>query len=149
MERGRNHVGISSNFILSSSLLLEYLSEISPTKEDIDDIFPLLNKFTARLYQNNGEFQGVDSLRHLLIHKGKSFDSMPPGSDSLKLKYYRAEYQRGHIWENMLAPIMNPPSPSEWVWIETPHSWVPQYTNLDIISRTIPTFTLCLLYPQS
>ena len=149
MERGRNHVGISSNFILSSSLLLEYLSEISPIKEDIDDIFPLLNKFTARLYQNNGEFQGVDSLRHLLIHKGKSFDSMPPGSDSLKLKSYRAEYQRGHIWENMLVPIMNPPSPSEWVWIETPHSWVPQYTNLDIISRNIPTFTLCLLYPQS
>ena len=45
------------------------LSEISPTKEDIDAIFPLLNKLTARLYQNNGEFQDVDSLRlHLLIH---------------------------------------------------------------------------------
>ena len=68
-------------------------SEISPTKEDIDAISPLLNKFTARLYQNNNEFQGVDSLRHLLIHKEKSFDNMPPGSDSLKLKYYRAEYQ--------------------------------------------------------
>ena len=118
------------------------LSEISPTKEDIDAIFPLLNKFTARLYQNNDEFQGVDSLRHLLIHKVKSFDSMRPGIDSLKLKSYRAEYQRGHIWENMLVPIMNPPSPSEWVWIETPHSWVPQYTNLDIISSNLPTFTL-------
>ena len=118
------------------------LSEISPTKEDIDAIFPLLNKFTARLYQNNGEFQGVDSLRHLLIHKVKSFDSMRPGIDSLKLKSYRAEYQRGHIWENMFVPIMNPPSPSEWVWIETPHSWVPQYTNLDIISSDLPTFTL-------
>ena len=104
------------------------LSEISPTKEDINAIFPLLNKFTARLYQNNDEFQGVDSLRHLLIHKGKSFDSMPSGSDSLKLKSYRAEYQGGHIWENMLVPIMNPPSPSEWVWIETPHSWFPLYT---------------------
>ena len=43
------------------------LSEISPTKEDIDAIFPLLNKLTARLYQNNGEFQDVDSLRLLLL----------------------------------------------------------------------------------
>ena len=43
------------------------LSEISPTKEDKDAIFPLLNKLTARLYQNNGEFQDVDSLRLLLL----------------------------------------------------------------------------------
>ena len=61
--------------------------EMSPTKEDIYAIFPLLNKLTAILYQNNDVFQHVDSLRlHLLIHKGKSFDSMPPGSESLKLR---------------------------------------------------------------
>ena len=126
------------------------LSEISPTKEDIDAIFPLLNKLTARLYQNNGEFQDVDSLRlHLLIHTWKSFDSMLPSSNSLKLRSYRAGYQEGHNWGNMLVPIMNPPSPSEWGRIETLHSWVLQYTNLDIISRNLPTFTLCLMYPQS
>ena len=115
-------------------------SEISPTKEDIDAIFPLLNKLTARLYQNNGEFQDIDSLRlHLLILNGKSFDSMPPGSDSLKLKSYRTGYQGGYIWGNMLVPIMNPPSPSEWGRIEPPRSWTPQYTTLNIISRNQPT----------
>ena len=103
-ERGRKHVGISSNFILSSYLPLECYLKLAP----------LLNKFTARLYQNNDEFRDVDSLRLLLlIHKGKSFDSMPPGSDSLKLKSYRTGYQGDYIWGNMLVPIMNPPSPSE------------------------------------
>ena len=150
MERGKKPCWDIFQLFSEFIPAFRVLSEISPTKEDIDAIFPLLNKFTARLYQNNDEFQDVDSLRLLLlIHKGKSFDSMPPGSDSLKLKSYRAGYQEGHNWGNMLVPIMNPPSPSEWVWIETPHSWVPQYTNLDIISRNLPTLTLCLLYHQS
>ena len=68
---------------------------------------------------------------------------MPLGSDSLKSKSYRAGYQGGHIWVIMLVPTMNPPSPSEWAWIEIPHSWVPQYTNLDIISRNLPTLNVC------
>ena len=68
---------------------------------------------------------------------------MPLGSDSLKLKSYRAGYQGGHIWVIMLVPTMNPPSPSEWGWIEIAQSWVPQYTNLDIISRNIPTLKVC------
>ena len=47
------------------------LFEMSPTKEDIDAIFPLLNKFSGILYQNNDVFQQINSLRlHLLIYKG-------------------------------------------------------------------------------
>ena len=75
------------------------LCQINPTKEDIDRVFPILNKFTTLLFQYSQEFNNVDALRlHLFILKGKSFDSMPPGSDELKLHTLRAAYQGGHIW---------------------------------------------------
>ena len=68
------------------TLAFGVLCQINPTKEDIDRVFPILNKFTALLFQNSQEFNDVDALRlHLFLHKGKSFDSMPASSDALKL----------------------------------------------------------------
>ena len=90
------------------------LCQINPTKEDIDRVFPILNKFTALLFQNSQEFNDDDAFRlHLFLHKGKSFDSMPPGSDALKLHTLRAAYQGGHIWGKTLVPMINAPSPTK------------------------------------
>ena len=120
------------------------LSQMNPSKENIDEVFLSLNRYVARLFQAHDEYEDVDSLRlHLFLHKGKSFASMPPGSDALKLHTLRAAYLGGHIWGRTLVPIMNAPSPCEWGWLEFPHRFYPQYTSADIISRKLPNLKTC------
>ena len=93
----------------------DVLSQMNPSKEDINRVFPILNKYTALLFRKTQEYDDVDSLRqHLFLHKGKSFDSMPPGSDALTLHTLRAAYQGGHIWGKTLVPMINAPTPCEW-----------------------------------
>ena len=90
----------------------DVLSQMNPSKEDINRVFPILNKYTALLFQKTEEYDDVDSLRqHLFLHKGKSFDSMPPGSDALTLHTLRAAYQGGHIWGKTLVPMIYAPHP--------------------------------------
>ena len=120
------------------------LSQMNPSKDDMDAVFPTLSRYVARLFQLVDEYQDVDSLRlHLFLHKGKLFDSMPPGSDALKLHTLRAAYQGGHIFGRALVPIMKPSSPCEWGWIESPHGYQPQYTSRDVISRKLPSLRTC------
>ena len=67
---------------------------MNQSKEDINRLFPILNKYTSLLFQKTQEYDDVESLRQqLFLHKGKSFDSMPPGSDALKLHTLRAAHQ--------------------------------------------------------
>ena len=48
---------------------------MNPSKEDINRVFPILNKYTALLFQKTQEYDDVDSLRqHLFLHKGKSYE---------------------------------------------------------------------------
>ena len=120
------------------------LSQMSPSKDDIAKAIPILNKYVARLFQITDQFQDVDSLRlHLFFHTGKSFESIPPSSDAVTYQAYRAAFEGGHIWAKTLVPVMNPPSPSEWGWIESPIGFRPQYTSKDIISRKLPALRTC------
>ena len=90
------------------------------------------------------DHQDVDSLRlHLFAFKGKSFHSMPPGSDALKLHTLRAEYQGGHIWGKTLVPVISLPSPKEWGWIDSPARFHPRFTSIDTITRKLPSLRMC------
>ena len=120
------------------------LSGMRPTKESVDAVFPLINQYAARLWQTDDQYHCVDMLRmHQFVHKGKSFDTMPPGSDALKQHTYRAAYQGGHIWGATLVATMNPPSPKDWGWSETPRKWIPNYTQQEIISEKLPVLKSC------
>ena len=120
------------------------LSQMRCTKESVDAVFPLLNRFTSRLWQNRDDFPCVDSLRmHLFINKGKSFDAMPPGSDALKMHSYRAAYQGGRVWGSTLLPKMNSPSPKDWGWVELPGMWAPKYVTQATISAKLTPLQTC------
>ena len=84
----------------------DVLSQMNPSKEDINRVFPILNKYTALLFQKTQEYNDVESLiQQLFLHKGKSFDSMSPDSDALKLHTLRAAYQGGQIFGKTFVPM--------------------------------------------
>ena len=122
----------------------DVLSQMNPSKEDINRVFPILNKYTGLLFQKTQEYDDVDSLRqHLFLHKGKSFDSMAPATDALKLHTLRAAYQGGHIWGKTLVPMINAPAPCEWGWIETTERFYQMWTSIDTLSRKLTPLRIC------
>ena len=61
------------------------LFQINSSTDNIEEVFPVINKYMARLFQLNDEFQDVDSLcLYMFLFKGKSFENMPTGSGALK-----------------------------------------------------------------
>ena len=94
------------------------LSQIIASNDDNEEVFPVIIKYVARLFQLNDECQDVDSsYLHMFLYKGKPFEIMPPGSDVLKHHTHRAAYLHGHIWGKTLVPKISPLSPSERGWI--------------------------------
>ena len=72
-----------------------YMSGANPIKQHIDTHLPSIHGFVNHLY---GVLEDtattVDAARlHLLIHKGKNFDDIPPSSDALYQKVLRTAYQ--------------------------------------------------------
>ena len=74
------------------------LSQIIASNDDNEEVFPVIIKYVARLFQLNDEFQDVDLLcLHIFLYKGESFESMHPGRDALKHHTHRTAYLGGHI----------------------------------------------------
>lgn len=83
---------------LTSSLQL--LSSPNPTKEMIARHTPILQRFVIQMYGvTEVAITNVDAARlSLFLHRGRSFEMMPPSSDALHQHLLRVAYQVGHLW---------------------------------------------------
>ena len=113
-------------------LLTGALLKLSSAPREIpEEVLRTIERFVILLYDRTNPCTDIDTARKKLFVRKNNVELIPPNKAALEEHVKRAVYQGGHVWGNMLVPIMNPPSPSEWAWIETPCSLVLQYTNLN------------------
>ena len=124
-----------------------YLSQPSPQKQHLDRILPTLHVFVNKLYGvSEDSAEDVDGARLvLLVHHGKSFEDIPPSSDTLYQKVLRTAFQSGHIWGNMHQRDISEESPMDWGWHQpTENSPItPLYVTTPILSSAMPELSSC------
>ena len=75
---------------------------LSPSKEDIAKIFPVLERFVVVLYYRCSQEQHVNSARQkLFAPKNRDIENLPPTQDALQQHVLRVAYQAGYIWDKL------------------------------------------------
>ena len=75
--------------------------------------FGILQRFVCQLYGEDGI--DVNECRlSMLVHKGASFDNMPPTMDALYLHTLRTSHQSGNIWSYFNKATYNERYYTEW-----------------------------------
>lgn len=88
-----------------------------PTPECFMVWLGLLERFVVLLYDRTSCQQHVnDARKQLFTQKGRGIEGLPPTQDALMQHIKRAAYQAGHCWAQVMNPIPELPSPSDWGW---------------------------------
>ena len=75
------------------------LVSFCPSKDDIPNIFHLIESFVVLLYDSTSTSSSVKECRkELLSKKGRLPDDIPPAADAVQFHIYRAIYQASYCW---------------------------------------------------
>ena len=93
------------------------LVSFCPSKDDITNIFYLIERFVVLLYDSTSTSSSVKECRkELFSKKGCLPDGIKPTTDVLQLHIYRAIYQASYCWAQSLCKIPSLADPCEWGW---------------------------------
>ena len=88
-----------------------------PSKDDIANIFHLIELFFVLLYDSISTSSSVNECRkEPFSKKGRLPDGIPPTTDALQLHIYRVIYQVSYCWAQSLSKIISLSDPCEWGW---------------------------------
>jgi hypothetical protein len=122
------------------------------TKEDLEHITPIIERFTVLIYDRKSKETNVNSARkELYMQQGRSIDNIPPTQDALKHHTLRSVYQAGYVWGQCLEPNPSLPSPDEWGWkkSETNQHYVPLWTSIPEVSAACQSLIKCTCKGQT
>ena len=108
-----------------------------------ETIFGILQRFVCQLYGEDSN--DVNECRlSMLVHKGASFDNMPPTMDALYLHTLRASHQSGNIWSYFNQATYNERDITEWGYRRN-ESGIPEpiYVTKPVISKSLPELVMC------
>ena len=93
------------------------LISFCPSKDDIANIFHLIELFFVLLYDSISTSSSVNECRKEPFSiKGRLPDGIPPTTDALQLHIYRVIYQASYCWAQSLSKILSLSDPCEWGW---------------------------------
>ena len=90
---------------------------ICPSKEEVEDALPTIERFVALLYDRTSVCTNVNECRKdLFARKGCLPDGIPPTLDALQLHIYWTVHQSSYCWARSLLKEATLPDPTEWGW---------------------------------
>ena len=101
-----------------------------PTLQDVEEVFPIIERFTVLMYSRTSNALTTDDARRERFCQGRSIESIPPTSMALYKHVLRAAYITGYYWGQALVAIQNLPSPEEWGWKLQNGVFIPDWTDL-------------------
>ena len=115
-----------------------------PTKEDVSEVFPMIELFVVLLYDKTGMCATVNECRKdLFAGKGRLPEGIPPTQDALILHVYRAVYQASYCWAQALRKDAFLPDPNDCGWKNTVEGYDFIWTTLPDASKSCQELTKC------
>ena len=112
-----------------------------PTKEDVSEVFPIIERFVVLLYDKTSMCVTVNECRKdLFARKGRLPEGLPPTQDALILHVYRAVYQASYqpLTRDAFLPDLN-----DWCWKNTLEGYDSIWTTLPDASKSCQELTKC------
>ena len=87
-----------------------------PSLEDVQQYFPVLERFTVLLYDRNSNLLNTNECRRDLFFQDRMIDNISSTSSALFNHVLRASYIAGYVWKQTLLAVQNLPSPEVCGW---------------------------------
>ena len=114
-----------------------------PSLDVVNDVFPVIERFTVLLYSRTSNALTTDEARRELFCLGRSVDKIPPTSAALFKHVLRASYIAGYYWSQALVASQNLPSPEDWGWKDETGAFIPVWTHLPEATAALRDLIKC------
>ena len=126
------------------------LVSFCPSKEDIESILKVIERFVVLLYDCTSIYTDVsDCRKELFSKKGRPSDGIPPTQDALRLHIYRATYQAAYCWAQSLRKSATLPNPSDWGWRSENGGYEIVWTTIPEASKVCKELIRCGCDPNT